>query len=80
MGAVRTSTPEDIEQSGGKSAILPMTAVWNMKAGGLAKCRGWLRGNFRAKDSTERVWTAQAETGSVMAGLRLAQLCKWTVS
>lgn len=79
MGAVSVSTPDDIEQAGGKSAILPMTAVWSKKANDLSKCRGCVCGNFQAKDPTERVWTAQAETSSVMAGLRVAQLRNWSV-
>ena len=37
-------------------------------------------GNFATKDPTEQVWTAQAETSSVMSGLRLAQLRRWSIA
>ena len=56
-----------------------MTAVWVVKASGLHKSRGcvcvW--GNFQKKSPTEQVWTAQAEAGSVMSGLRYAQARRW---
>ena len=56
-----------------------MKAVWSKKEGGVPKCRGVICGNFQAKDPTEQVWTAQADTASVMCGLRLAQLRGWDV-
>ena len=57
-----------------------MNAVWNVKKGDLHKCRGCVCGNFQQRNPTEQVWIAQAETSSVMAGLRYAQLRKWQVS
>ena len=59
--------------------MLPMKAVWTRKTGSVFKCRGCVCGNFATKDPTERVWTAQAETSSVMTGLRLAQTRRWGV-
>eukprot|EP00959_Pyramimonas_sp_CCMP1952_P432125 9049194-Pyramimonas_sp.AAC.1 len=56
-----------------------MKAVWTRKRGGVHKCRGCVCGNFATKDPTEQVWTAQAETSSVMAGLRLAQIRRWSI-
>ena len=47
---------------------------------GEEKCRGVVCGNFEERDPTEQVWTAQAETSSVMSGLRLAQLKHWDIS
>ena len=43
------------------------------------ECRAVVCGNFEERDPTEQIWTAQAETSSVMAGLRLSQLQEWDV-
>ena len=77
MGAVTETTPEELQQVGGQRGVLPMTAVWVQKHGGLAKCRGCVCGNFQQKDPCEQVWTAQAETSSVMSGMRFAQMKGW---
>ena len=74
MNAVSETTAEELARIGGISQVLPMKSVWSIKAGDLYKCRGVVCGNFEAKAATEQVWTAQAETSSVMAGLRLAQI------
>ena len=73
MGAVATASPRDIARAGGQSRALPMKVVWTQKPE-KKKCRAVVCGNFEEKDPTEQVWTAQAETSSVMAGLRLSQL------
>ena len=57
-----------------------MKAVWTIKPDDLHKCRGVICGNFQEKDPTEQLWTAQADTASVMAALRLSQLEDWDVS
>ena len=80
MGAVTQTTPEELEKVGGQRGILPMTAVWVVKASGLHKSRGCVCGNFQKKSPTEQVWTAQAEAGSVMSGLRYAQVRRWKAS
>ena len=69
MNAVSETTKEELAQVGGQSGVLPMKAVWTIKPGDLFKCRGCVCGNFEEKDPTEQVWTAQAETSSVMAGI-----------
>ena len=79
MGAVSETTPQELAQVGGQSGVLPMKAVWTIKADDVHKCRGCVCGNFATKDPTEQVWTAQAETSSVMSGLRLAQVRKWNI-
>ena len=56
-----------------------MKSVWTIKPGAVHKCRGCVCGNFATKDPTEQVWTAQAETSSVMSGLRLAQSRRWSI-
>ena len=80
MGVVTQTTPEELEKVGGRKGVLPMTAVWVIKALGLHKCRGCVCGNFQRKSPTEQVWTAQAETGSVMSGLRYSQIQRWKAS
>ena len=79
MSAVTNTTKEELAAVGGHSGVLPMKAVWTLKPGNLRKCRGCVCGNFATKDPTERVWTAQAETSSVMSGLRLAQSRRWSI-
>ena len=74
MGAASIATPEDIEKAGGERAVFPMTALWSIRKDGFHKCRGCACVNFQEKDPTEQVWTAQAETSSVMAGLRFGRL------
>ena len=74
MNAVTETTKGELAAVGGQSGVLPMKAVWTLEPGGISKCRGCVCGNFATKDPTEQVWTAQAETSSVMSGLRLAQL------
>ena len=74
MGAVTIATQAEIARC---TRILPMKAVWTVKPGDRHKCRGVICGNFQEKDPTEQVWTAQADTASVMAGIRLAQLRQW---
>ena len=76
MDAIAVATPADIAAAG---TILPMKAVWTIKPGGLHKCRGVVCGNFQERDPCEQVWTAQADTASVMSGVRLAQLRKWDI-
>ena len=77
MGAVHESTPEELAQA---TNILPMKTVWSVKEGGsVHKCRGVICGNYQTKDPAEQVWTAQADTASVMAGLRWAQLQEWSI-
>ena len=78
MGAVATASPCDIARAGGSSRALPMKVVWTQKPE-KKKCRAVVCGNFEERDPTEQVWTAQAETSSVMAGLRLAQLRHWSI-
>ena len=56
-----------------------MKTVWTIKSDGRHKCRAVVCGNFAPKDPTEVVWTAQAETATVMAGLRLAMLRSWCI-
>merc|ERR1712240_621720 len=51
-----------------------------MGPGGRYKCRAVVCGNFATKDPSEQVWTAQAETASVMCSLRLATLRGWEIS
>ena len=80
MGSVTKTTPEELQQVGGQRGVLPMTSVNVIKPGGLHKIRGCVCGNFQQKSPTEQVWTAQAETSSVMCGLRYAQLKQWKVS
>ena len=77
MGAVTNTTPEELQQVGGQRGVLPMTSVWLVKAGGLRKCRGCVCGGFQQRSPTEQVWAAQAETSSVMSGLRYSQLQRW---
>lgn len=79
MNAIAESTCADIEKAGGARGTLPMKVVWSIKAGGKCKCRAVVCGNFAAKDPSEEVWTAQAETASVMCGLRLALLRNWVI-
>ena len=78
MQAITVSTPQEVAAAGGPSRALPMKLVWVQKPE-KKKCRAVVCGNFEEKDPTEQVWTAQAETSSVMAGLRLAQLEQWDV-
>ena len=78
MGAVTVTTPQEKAKWG--KAPLPMKAVWTIKPDDLHKCRGVICGNFQEKDPTEQLWTAQADTASVMAALRLSQLEDWDVS
>ena len=78
MGAVATASPCDIARVGGSGKALPMKVVWTQKPA-RKKCRAAVCGNFEEKDPTEQVWTAQAETSSVMAGLRLSQLQHWSI-
>ena len=78
MNAVARATPSDIARAGGRSKALPMKVVWTQKPE-KKKCRAVVCGNFEERDPTEQVWTAQAETSSVMAGLRLSQLQQWHV-
>ena len=40
MGAVSETTPAELAKVGGQSGVLPMTAVWSMKPGGVHKNRG----------------------------------------
>ena len=77
MDAIAVATPADIAAAG---TILPMKAVWTIKPGGLHKCRGVVCGNFQERDPCEQVWTAQADTASVMSGVRLAQLRMWDIA
>ena len=79
MNAVSIATPADIESIGGFAATLPMKVVWSVKPGGRRKCRAVVCGNFERKNPTEQVWTAQAETISVLAGVRLALLNDWVI-
>ena len=78
MGAVATATPCDVARAGGAHKALPMKVVWTQKPE-KKKCRAVVCGNFEEKDPTEQVWTAQAETSSVMAGLRLSQREHWAI-
>ena len=55
-----------------------MRVVWTQKPE-KKKCRAVVCGNFEERDPTEQVWTAQAETSSVMTGLRLSQLRQWHI-
>ena len=80
MGAVTETTAEELEKVGGLRNVLPMTGVWVVKKDGLHKSRGCICGNFQKKSPTEQVWTAQAETGSVMSGLRYSQIRRWKAS
>ena len=57
-----------------------MKLVWCIKPGGRYKCRAVVCGNFAPHDPTAQVWTAQAETASVMASLRLAAIRSWEIS
>ena len=72
MGAVAAASPCDIARAGGRHRALPMKVVWTQKPE-RKKCRAVVCGNFEEKDPTEQVWTAQAETSSVLSGLHLSQ-------
>ena len=78
MGAVAVASSSDIQRAGGAHTALPMKVVWTQKPE-KKKCRAVVCGNFEEKDPTEQVWTAQAETSSVMSGLRLSQFRHWAV-
>ena len=78
--AVSITTAQELAAFGGRSRVLPMKAVWTRKANGIYKCRGCVCGNFVTKDPTEQAWTAQSETSSVLAGLRLAQIRNLAIS
>ena len=78
MGAVAVASSSDIQRAGGAHKALPMKVVWTQKPE-KKKCRAVVCGNFEEKDPTEQVWTAQAETSSVMSGLRLSQSRHWSV-
>ena len=77
MNAVSIATKAEIEKC---DRILPMKCVWTQKANGTRKCRGVICGNFQRKSDAESVYTAQAETASLMAAVRLSQLKGWTAS
>ena len=53
IGAVTNTTPEELEAIGSMRNVLPMTAVWVIKKGGLQKCRGCVCGNFQRKSPPE---------------------------
>ena len=72
MQAIVVSTPAEISTIGGAHRTLPMKLVW-VQEPEKKKCMGVVCGNFEEKDPTEQVWTAQAETSSVMAVLRFSQ-------
>ena len=73
---VFTVTTEEERRAYG--APLPMKLVYTMK-GGKFKVRAVVCGNFENVDPTQALWTAQAETSSLVAALRLSLLRKWKV-
>ena len=77
MNASTEITPEELSEIGGQSKVLPMKCVWSIKEGDLYKCRAVVCGNYAHKDPSEEVYTAQAETASVMLGLKYAQVNGW---
>ena len=77
MNAFTMTTPEELAEIGGLSKVLPMKCVWSIKKGDLYKCRAVVCGNYADKDPSEEVYTAQAETASVMLGLKYAQMSGW---
>ena len=77
MNAYTETTPEELAEIGGQSKVLPMKCVWSIKEGDLYKCRAVVCGNYADKDPSEEVYTAQAETASVMLGLKYAQMSGW---
>ena len=78
MGAVAVATSSDIAKAGGRSKALPLKVVWTQKPE-KKKCRAVVCGNCEERDPTEQVWNAQAETSSVMVGLRLSQKRHWHI-
>ena len=62
------TTPEDRRTYG---TPLPMKRAYMMQNGVRCKDRGLLCGNFEQTDLTQQLWTAQAETSSLVAALRL---------
>ena len=79
MNAFTETTQEELAEIGGQSKVLPMKCVWSIKEGGLYKCRAVVCGNYADKDPSEEVYTAQAETASVVLGLKYAQVCGWEI-
>ena len=77
MNAFTETTPEELAEIGGQSKVLPMKCVWSIKPGDLYKCRAVVCGNYADKDPSEEVYTAQAETASVMLGLKYGQVREW---
>ena len=65
-----SSLPVNLHLAGAKGLLGDVFAAWLCDFG---------QGNYQSKDPTEQVWTAQAETSSVMAGLRLAQVRRWSI-
>eukprot|EP00974_Lingulodinium_polyedra_P102390 9914648-Lingulodinium_polyedra.AAC.1 len=56
-----------------------MLLVYAQKGDGRQKARAVVCGNLERHDPTQTVWTAQAETSSLVAALRLAALRGWDV-
>ena len=56
---------------------LPMKLVYTKKQGGIYRVRAVVCGNFERNDPTQTLWTAQAETSSLLAGLRMGLLRGW---
>ena len=77
--AVTRTTAEELRQLGGLCKVSPVKCVWVIKPGGIRKCRVVACGNHQQWDPKQQLWTAQAETSSVLAGLRLAQCRGWRI-
>ena len=77
MNAFTETTPEELAEIGGQSKVLPMKCVWSIKEGNLYKYRAVVCWIYADKDPSEEVYTAQAETASVMLGLKYAQMNEW---
>ena len=58
---------------------LPMKMVYTQKGDKRQKARAVVCGNLERQDPTQTVWTAQAETSSLVGALRLGARRGWTV-
>ena len=56
---------------------LPMKMVFTKKQNKKAKARAVVCGNFERNNLTADVWTAQAETSSIIVGTKLAMSRRW---
>ena len=57
---------------------LPMKCVYNKKAPNVCKVRAVVCGNYERADPSQALWTAQAETSSLVSAFRLGLLRSWS--